>query len=91
MRWWHRFKERLAMQMIFKLVDKLWNLRFLTGHRTHVAQWGLGALTAYQGVATSPDLIKAGWDLPDIPAAWFIALCAYFAGKVAQFAREHQT
>lgn len=78
------------MNAVLKFVDQFWNLRFLTGSRTKVAQWGLGLLTTYQGIATSPDLIKAGVDLPDIPTAIFVALCGYLAGKVAQFARVHQ-
>ena len=78
------------MSWLLKLADGLWNLKPLKGYRTKIAQVLLGGLSAYQGIATSPDLIKAGIDLPDIQTAVFVAVMAYLAGKVAQFSREHQ-
>ena len=78
------------MNIVLKWVDYLWNLKLLEGHRTKVAQVLLGGVSAYQGLATSPDLIKGGIDLPDIPTAIFVGVMAYFAAKVAQFAKEHK-
>ena len=78
------------MQMILKLVDHVWNLRLLKGHRTELAQGALLLLTAYQGAATSKELIAANLDLPDINAAVFMTLCAYFAARVATFAKESE-
>lgn len=78
------------MKFVLDLADKMWNLKFLTGYRTKVAQVLLAGLSVYQGAATSPDLIKAGMDLPDINSAVFATLMGYFALKVAQFAKEHQ-
>ena len=84
------------MSVVLKLLNDLWNIRWVKGHRTQIAMWGLkiaaGVLT-YQTVATSPDLLKAGINLPDIPASlllWVSPLPAYFAVKVEQFSREHQ-
>ena len=84
------------MDALFRLVDWLGNLKGLKGHRTQVAQGfltAIAALVAYQGVATDTQLIGAGVDLPDLPGRALIFLApfsAYFAGKVKQFATEHQ-
>lgn len=78
------------MNIVFKWLDAVWNLKYFEGHRTKIAQAVLGGISAYQGVATSADLIKSGIDLPDIPTTIFVGAMAYFAGKVAQFAREHK-
>ena len=84
------------MQTVFVFLDQLWNLRWVTGHRTQVAQRCLqatAALVAYQGIATSADLIKAGLNAPDLPPNLLLllsALAGYFGTKVAQFSREHQ-
>ena len=73
-----------------KWLDFIWNLKFLIGYRTKIAQAALFLLSAYQGVATSPELIKAGIDLPNLNTALFVSLTSYFALKVAQFATEHK-
>ena len=83
------------MAQLLKFLDDVWNIRWVTGHRTQIAMWCLklaaGVLT-YQTVATSPDLLKAGIDLWDLPATlllWVSPLPSYFAVKVEQFANEH--
>ena len=84
------------MQLVWKFVDDLWNIRWVKGHRTTIAQYGLMAtamLMAYQGAATSADLIAAGVNFPDLPPEallWVSAAAAYLAKKVRQFAMEHQ-
>jgi hypothetical protein len=70
-------------------LDWIWNLKFVKGYRTKIAQIALFALSAYQGIATSQGLIDAGIDLPNINAAVFVSLTSYFSLKVAQFANEH--
>ena len=83
------------MQLLLKTLDQLWNIRFVTGHRTTIAQVFLGLTTlalTYQGLALDAELITAGINLPDIPSRVFVLLgpvAAYFAAKVRQFAQEH--
>ena len=85
------------MDALFKAIDWLWQLKALTGHRTQIAQGlltGVAVLIGYQGLAVDAQLIASGIDFPDLPSRWFVFLAplsAYFAGKVKQFATEHQT
>lgn len=84
------------MQTVLKFLDDLWNIRWVTGHRTQVAMWGLkiaAVVLSYQGIATAKDLIAAGINLPDVPSTvllWASPLPAYFAAKVEQFAKAHK-
>lgn len=84
------------MHALWRFLDDLWNIRWVKGHRTQVAMAGLklsAAILTYQTVATAPDLIQAGMDLPDLPAQvllWLSPLPAYFAAKIDQFTKEHQ-
>ncbi len=78
------------MVFITHLLDTIWNLKFLTGYRTEVARVALVGLTAYQGMATSKDLIAIGVHLPLISSGVFVGLTAYFALKMKQFVDEHK-
>ena len=84
------------MAQVLKFLDALWNIKWITGHRTQVAMWGLkvaASLLSYQTIATAKDLIAAGINLPDVPATvllWLSPLPAYFALKVEQFSKEHK-
>ena len=83
------------MDKILKLVDGLWNLRFLTGIRTVVAKVLIAGVGLYTAISTGPLVlgnVKVGdWSaLPDIPAAWVVGITGYLAHKIDQFAREHQ-
>ena len=84
------------MQFLLAFLDDLWNLKWVTGHRTTIAQVGMtlaGALLAYQGLATDPSLLAAGVNLPDLPAPVLTILgsvAGYLAIKVKKFATEHQ-
>ena len=78
------------MDAIKAVLDYLWNIKFIKGHRTIVAQIALATLAAYQGLATSEQLIASGVDLPNLNAAVYIFLSGYLAAKVAQFSREHE-
>lgn len=73
-----------------KAFDWVWNLKFLTGYRTTLAQVAISALAIYQAAATSDVIARNVFDLPDINAALYVSLTSYFAFKVAQFAQEHQ-
>ena len=83
------------MRAFLKVLDYLWSIKFIKGHRTEVAMWGLkiaAGVLSYQTLATSSDLIAAGVNLPDLPAnvlLWLSPLPAYFAGMVERFAKEH--
>ena len=80
---------------MYAVLDQLWNLRFIKGHRTIVARVCLqatAAILAYQGLATSSELIQAGIDLPDLTARVLVLLAglsSYFGTKIAQFSKEH--
>ena len=77
------------MQFMLKLADQLWNLRFIKGYRTLVAQWLIAAVGAYQWASTSKEVISL-IDLPDLSTPIASALLVYLAAKVKQFANEHQ-
>ena len=83
------------MKFVVQMLDAVWNLHFIKGHRTTVAQVCLmltAGLTAYQGMALSPELIAAGVDLPDLSTevlSTVALLTAYFAKKVRTFAQEN--
>jgi hypothetical protein len=66
-----------------------WNIRFVKGYRTKIAQFALGGLAIYQEIATSSEVAARLGDFPDIPAAYYVPIMAYFAAKVAQFAKEN--
>src|SRR3990167_2726994 len=97
MGWWANVKRRWIMDALFKAIDWLWNLKAFKNHRTQIAQGlltGVAVLIGYQGLAVDAQLIGSGIDLPDLPGRGFVflsPLSAYFAGKVKQFATEHQT
>ena len=82
------------MAFVTKMLDYVWNIRFLQGYRTKVAEACLIGLSAYQYFATSKELIDAGSSipalLPDINTAVYSALMVYFGGKIRQFAKEHR-
>ena len=84
------------MTQVLKFLDDLWNISWVKGHRTQIAMWALkiaAVALSYQGIATAPDLIKAGVNLPDVPAnllLWLSPLPTYFAAKVEQFSKEHK-
>ena len=77
------------MQIVLKLLDQLWNLRFIKNYRTTVAQWLIAAIGAYQWVSTAKE-VTGLIDLPDLSTAIASSLLIYLAAKVRQFANEHQ-
>ena len=77
------------MDWLFSALDHIWNLRALEGHRTTIAQWLLALLAAYQGAATSQEVIGAGLNLPDLPVWLFVPVMAWLAKQVRTFALEH--
>jgi len=82
--------------MVKSILNAIWNLEILTGHRSQIAKVGLmlaSAALAYQGMATSDQLIAQGVDLPDISSGHLAiigVISAFFAGKMKKFIREHQ-
>jgi len=79
----------LRGKAITSILDWVWSIKLLKGYRTEISRAALIGMSAYQFAATNTDIIAAGLDLPDIPAAWLAALTAYFGLKIAQFAKEH--
>lgn len=83
------------MQVLFKFIDQLWNMKWFVGHRTKIATICLqvvAAVMAYQGLAMHPELIQSGIDFPDLPASALAILgtfSGYFATKISQFSKEH--
>jgi len=79
-----------------KALEWIWSLKILKGHRSKVAKFGLmltSAALAYQGIATSDQLIASGIDLPDLTSGLLGVLgvvSVFFAGKMKQFVREHK-
>ena len=76
------------MQVILKLLDYLWNIRFIKGYRSLVARAFLVGVSAYQAVAN----LKAVHDLvplPLMPLEVYGLLTSYFGLKLEQFAKEH--
>lgn len=84
------------MKFVLDAVEGLWNLAWIKGHRTQVAQValvGISGLMAYQGIATDPQLLATGIHLPALSAQALMTLgpiAAYFGTKITQFANEHQ-
>lgn len=77
------------MAQILKILDSLWNLRFLTGYRSMLARTFLVGVSAYQWVSTAAPLAFLGSKLPDIPIEVYAALTAYFGLKLEEFAKAH--
>ena len=77
------------MQIILKFADQIWNLRFIKGYRTRVAQWLIAAVGAYQWASTAKE-VTGLVNLPDLSTPIASALLVYLAAKVKQFANEHQ-
>lgn len=78
------------MQTIFKVLDYIWNIRFITGYRSLIARLFLIIVSAYQWVSTAAPMSFIGSKLPDIPNTVYIPLVAYFGAKLEQFAKEHK-
>ena len=82
------------MDKVLKLLDGLWNLRFLTGIRTIVAKALIAGVGLYIAISTGP-LVLGGvtlgnWSkLPDLPPLWAAGILGYLAHKVDQFVKEH--
>lgn len=76
------------MNVVLKLVDQFWNLRFIKGYRTKIAQGLLAGIGAYQWASTAKEVTSV-YDLPDIPTALTSTILVYLSAKVAQFAKEH--
>lgn len=79
------------MQQMLKLLDSIWNIRFLKGYRSIIARVFLVGVSAYQWVSTASPTAFIGLKLPDIPLEWYAGLTAYFGLKLEQFAKEHQS
>jgi hypothetical protein len=77
------------MQAFIKILDSIWNIKFLTGYRSIVARIFLVGVSAYQWVSTAAPTAFIGSKLPDIPSEVYVALVAYFGLKLEQFAKEH--
>ena len=76
------------MQAVLKIVDYIWNIKFIKGYRSIVARTFLIGVSAYQFIATTK-AVTAIFNLPDIPVEWYAGLTAYFGLKLEQFAKEH--
>ena len=77
------------MDNVLKLLDYLWNIRFIKGYRSQLARAFLIGVSAYQWAASLKvvhDLVP----LPVIPLQVYGPLTAYFGLKLEQFAKEHQ-
>lgn len=85
------------MQQVLAFLDDLWNIKWVKGHRTKIGKaclWLISSALIYQGAATNEGLIAGGLDLPDLSNQLIGSLgvlSAYFAKKLAQFAKEHAT
>ena len=78
------------MQQALKVLDYLWNIKFIKGYRSLVARAFLVGVSAYQFVSTATQFAFIGTKLPDIPNEVYVALVAYFGLKLEQFAKEHK-
>ena len=79
-----------------QILDFVWNLKALKGHRSKIAETGLmltAGIIAYQGLATDSGLIGSGIDLPDLSPAILTTvgvIAAFLAKKMKQFVTEHK-
>lgn len=77
-------------KFITVILDHIWNLKVLTGHRSNIAEYGgmlAGIILAYQG------LINEGSALPTLPPEALViagAVAAFLAKKQRQFVKEHK-
>ena len=83
------------MDKVLKLLDGLWNIRFLTNYRTKIAKALIAGIGLYAAVSTGPIIVGgvtlADWsNLRDIPSVWLAGALGYLAHKVDQFAKEHK-
>lgn len=76
------------MAAILKLVDYLWNIRFIKGYRSLIARAFLVLVSGYQALA-SVKAIHEVVPLPIIPMEVYAAITTYFGLKLEQFAKEH--
>jgi len=79
------------MAQVLRFLDAIWNIKFLTGYRSIIARTFLIGVSAYQFISTVPPLAFIGTKLPDIPIEVYSGFSTYFALKLEQFAKEHQT
>ena len=78
------------MEQVLKVLDYVWNIRFLTNYRSIIARTFLVGVSAYQFLSTAPAFAFIGTKLPDIPLDIYAPLVAYFGLKLEQFAKEHK-